>query len=427
MARSPSRSASNWPTLFVAGLLVICTGGFVAHQKGWIPATIWKRAHQVVLAISGQLPESGEADVPEGEPATLGEELPSDLMDEAPVGKRPVTSGEGRSRPRPKARQIPNDIYSDLDAEQSEPAAPSPRRSRGNGGEAPRGELALADGEEFPDDIAERPSPKRTPAAPRSAPARSVSVTETPNAVAPVAEEPISGGPTSSSGELVPLADIEKMIEEEQDVLALQELTRRYWKVPAEREQLRPQMEELSNRIYFSPQPHYFEPHVIQNNEQLRQVAPKYSLSWQYLARLNNTDPKRIRPGQRVKVAPGPFHALVSIRSHELIIHNNGCYVKRYRIGAGKDRSTPIGTFKVLGKETNPTYYGPEGVVKADDPNNPLGERWLDIGNSFGIHGTNEPDSIGQDKSRGCIRMTNEDVSEVYDFLVIGSEVKIQK
>ena len=75
----------------------------------------------------------------------------------------------------------------------------------------------------------------------------------------------------------------------------------------------------------------------------------------------------------------------------------------------------------------NPTYYGPEGVIKADDPANPLGERWIDIGDSYGIHGTHEPDSIGQDKSRGCVRMLNEDVAEVYDFLIVGGEVKIQK
>ena len=53
--------------------------------------------------------------------------------------------------------------------------------------------------------------------------------------------------------------------------------------------------------------------------------------------------------------------------------------------------------------------------------------RWVDIGDSYGIHGTIEPDSIGKNESRGCIRMLNSEVEEVYDFLVIGSEVKVQK
>jgi lipoprotein-anchoring transpeptidase ErfK/SrfK len=75
----------------------------------------------------------------------------------------------------------------------------------------------------------------------------------------------------------------------------------------------------------------------------------------------------------------------------------------------------------------DPTYYGPEGVIAHDDPKNPLGERWIDIGDSYGIHGTIDPESIGKNESRGCIRMLNSHVEEVYDFLVIGSEVKIQK
>ncbi len=428
MPRSPTRSPSNWPTLLVAGLLVVCTGGFIAHQKGWIPPELKRRAHQVVLAISGQLPDGNEAPPADTtESATLGSELDGQL-EPAPRHRgdddsAPIRQVRPDSNPRPRQPLAGDDTASapDVDSlpgtEEPPPPRRGPRRAAPSIPDESGDAVALADGDVFVDDVAERPAPKPTP---RTAPARSASVTE------PARPSPQSDAP-ALSGDLVDLADIEKLIDEEQDVLALQEMTRRYWKMPAERELLRPKMEELSNRIYFSPQPHYFEPHVIQNNEQLRQVAPKYSLSWQYLARLNNTDPKRIRPGQRLKVAPGPFHALVTIRTHELIIHNNGCYVKRYLIGAGKDRSTPIGTFKVLGKESNPTYYGPGGVIKADDPANPLGERWLDIGNSFGIHGTNEPDSVGQDRSRGCIRLTNEDVAEVYDFLVIGSEVKIQR
>jgi len=66
-------------------------------------------------------------------------------------------------------------------------------------------------------------------------------------------------------------------------------------------------------------------------------------------------------------------------------------------------------------------------VIRHDDPENPLGEHWIDIGDSFGIHGTNEPDSIGKAESKGCIRMKNEEVAELYDFLVVGSEVKIER
>jgi lipoprotein-anchoring transpeptidase ErfK/SrfK len=82
-------------------------------------------------------------------------------------------------------------------------------------------------------------------------------------------------------------------------------------------------------------------------------------------------------------------------------------------------------------KLKNPTYYSPrgEGVISADDPKNPLGEFWIGLAGvdghavgkqSYGIHGTIEPDSIGKQASMGCIRMRNEDVAEVFELLVEG-------
>jgi lipoprotein-anchoring transpeptidase ErfK/SrfK len=65
--------------------------------------------------------------------------------------------------------------------------------------------------------------------------------------------------------------------------------------------------------------------------------------------------------------------------------------------------------------------------VAADDKENPLGEHWIELrgiaGDAlgqerYGIHGTNEPQSIGQSASLGCIRMHNADVAEVYTYLV---------
>ena len=101
--------------------------------------------------------------------------------------------------------------------------------------------------------------------------------------------------------------------------------------------------------------------------------------------------------------------------------------MKRYKVGIGKDGTSPIGEFTIKDKLVNPTYYGPDGVIAADDPKNPLGEYWIDIGDSYGIHGTIEPDSIGKAESRGCIRMTNKDAEEVYGFLGVGAKVIIRR
>jgi lipoprotein-anchoring transpeptidase ErfK/SrfK len=108
-------------------------------------------------------------------------------------------------------------------------------------------------------------------------------------------------------------------------------------------------------------------------------------------------------------------------------------YVTTYRVGLGRDDSTPTGKWLVepQRKLKNPTYYSPrgEGVIAADDPKNPLGEYWIALTGtdgqavgktSYGIHGTIDPTSIGKQSSLGCIRLRNEDIARVYEMLVPG-------
>jgi lipoprotein-anchoring transpeptidase ErfK/SrfK len=208
---------------------------------------------------------------------------------------------------------------------------------------------------------------------------------------------------------------------------AHRELSRLYWQQPESRGAIRERIEALAQRIYFSPQTHYMPAHEIQSGDRLQTIAQQYGVPWQYLAKLNRVEPERVRAGQRIKVIKGPFSAVIDLSDYEITVHAHGYFVTRYPVGIGQDGSTPLGAFTVENKLVDPTYYGPDGVIEHDDPSNPLGERWIDIGNSYGIHGTIEPDSIGQSLSRGCIRMHNDDVAAVYDLLTIGSEVTIRE
>jgi lipoprotein-anchoring transpeptidase ErfK/SrfK len=201
-----------------------------------------------------------------------------------------------------------------------------------------------------------------------------------------------------------------------------------YWNHKEIRPKIQDKLDANAKAIFFQSQPHFVEPYVIQPGERLEVIARKYQLSWEYLAKLNRTDPKRIQIGQKLKVIKGPFGAVVDLHDFNLTIHLQGYYVKRYTVCTGKDGSSPIGKFTVLNKVENPPYTGPDGkVIAANDPTNPLGERWIDLGDSYGIHGTIDPDSIGKAESRGCIRLGDHDVIEVYNFLVKGSEVSIRK
>jgi hypothetical protein len=72
-----------------------------------------------------------------------------------------------------------------------------------------------------------------------------------------------------------------------------------------------------------------------------------------------------------------------------------------------------------------PTYYAP-GVVIPAGPQNPLGPRWIGLNlKSYGIHGTNQPQSIGHSESHGCIRMRNRDVAQLFEMVRVGDVVEL--
>ncbi len=205
-------------------------------------------------------------------------------------------------------------------------------------------------------------------------------------------------------------------------------LSRIYWSNPELRGQIAQGIKRTADSIYFAAQPHYMEPYVVESGDQLQRIAGKYQVPWEYLARLNEVDPHRIRAGRELKVIKGPFSAVVELGDFSLTVHAHGYYVRRYPVGIGRDGATPEGTFRVVNKVVNPQYTDPDGrVFDGDDPANPLGERWIDLGSGYGIHGTINPKSIGKAESRGCVRLTNADVEEVFDMLSLGSEVTIRR
>lgn len=117
---------------------------------------------------------------------------------------------------------------------------------------------------------------------------------------------------------------------------------------------------------------------------------------------------------------------LVSIPERKLAVVNDGHVVKTYRIAVGADTSpSPTGEFIIVNKVADPTYYRP-GTVITPGAGNPLGSRWLGLDKEhYGIHGTNEPQSIGRAASHGCIRMANADVEELFALAHAGDTVEI--
>ena len=132
-------------------------------------------------------------------------------------------------------------------------------------------------------------------------------------------------------------------------------------------------------------------------------------------------------PGKFLKVNRTKFDILVDKSENILELRkSNGEGVKTYTVSTGENLTTPVGTFKIEEKLISPTWYKVGAVVQPGAPEYELGSRWMGISaEGYGIHGTRDESSIGKHITKGCVRMRNKDIEELYAIVPGGTEVTI--
>lgn len=137
-----------------------------------------------------------------------------------------------------------------------------------------------------------------------------------------------------------------------------------------------------------------------------------------------------ILTGQLGKAQEPLREIIINIPAFRLYLYENGVRIREYPIGVGNlVKPSIMGETRIINRVVNPTYYptrwwerGLEPILPG--PDNPVGTRWLGLGfPGYGIHGTNNPNSIGEALSSGCIRMHNADVEELTNLVTIGTPV----
>jgi lipoprotein-anchoring transpeptidase ErfK/SrfK len=125
--------------------------------------------------------------------------------------------------------------------------------------------------------------------------------------------------------------------------------------------------------------------------------------------------------------SPAERRIIISLADRKLALLENGQLSRIYPVAVGKASTpSPTGTFQVITRVTDPTYYHPGQVVEPG-PMNPLGTRWIGLNQKgYGIHGTNAPNSIGKAASHGCIRMAKADIEALFEILRPGDVVEIR-
>ncbi|MDQ0205629.1 L,D-transpeptidase [Alkalicoccobacillus murimartini] len=124
-----------------------------------------------------------------------------------------------------------------------------------------------------------------------------------------------------------------------------------------------------------------------------------------------------------------PF-VIVNVDRNQLAFIEDGRVKEVLPAATGKQQSkTPLGLFTITVKAEQPYYRKKD--IPGGDPTNPLGSRWIGFdaeeteGRTYGVHGTNQPSSVGYAVTSGCIRLTNENIVELYDRVPIGTKILI--
>jgi lipoprotein-anchoring transpeptidase ErfK/SrfK len=188
-------------------------------------------------------------------------------------------------------------------------------------------------------------------------------------------------------------------------------------------------------------------------------VAERFHSAEDYLRKLNRPmSLDALKPGDTLKVpnvlpfkiedlhegfvAPNPAFAnrIVYVDTQErfLLIYENNQLVAEFPITPGSTKlPAPIGVWKITGIAVLPVFRHDEGIlnygIKSDNafilpagPNNPVGILWMALSKPHvGIHGTNQPETIGRAASHGCIRTANWDAARVKELVTVGNIVSI--
>ncbi len=167
---------------------------------------------------------------------------------------------------------------------------------------------------------------------------------------------------------------------------------------------------------------------------QAQQVAPQYAPIEQ------NDEDAQLDPRLQRQIvsystheAPGTI-VIDTPNTYLYLVLGNG-QAMRYGIGVGREGFTWAGVKQIARKAEWPDWYPPAEMIKRQPylprmtmggPGNPLGARAMYLGSSeYRIHGTNNPTTIGKQVSSGCIRLTNEDVTDLYNRVQVGAKVVV--
>ena len=165
-------------------------------------------------------------------------------------------------------------------------------------------------------------------------------------------------------------------------------------------------LDALCREVIYSKKHLVEQAYKVGPTDTVASVATEFQITPELLNALNGLgESKALLPGSELKVIRGPIDAHVSLSKQELTLFVGELYAGRFPVSFGQDPPPREGSFEVVARELDRTYYASGGnVIQGKDPMNPYGGYWLNLGDDLCIHGTPEMASTDLQQA-GCISL----------------------
>ncbi len=200
---------------------------------------------------------------------------------------------------------------------------------------------------------------------------------------------------------------------------------------PAETQEVNLLLSQLAGSVIYSTEHRLEPPYMVQAGEGLQEIAQKYDVPWQLLAKINGlSGPEELQPGQQLKVVRGPFSALVDLSQRRITLMLDRRYAGQFAIEVDPTTSVEEGHWTVNQKLITPGNVG----LMSSSPSAPIDQKSIMMTNTSGgasqiviLRGANGSAPGSTDPAGRVIRLKIRDVEEVYDILSLGSQVVIRR
>lgn len=151
-----------------------------------------------------------------------------------------------------------------------------------------------------------------------------------------------------------------------------------------------------------------------------------------WLMAFNGKSRSSIRLGETLKIPTAALSVKIWRDARILAVYADATPIRLLPASVGKKgEETPLGRFTVGNCLEEPVYWPQDGrgAIPFGSPDNPLGTRWIGFveKSSYGIHGTNSPETIGSFESEGCVRLANEAVEDLFGMIAPGVTIHLLK